>query len=78
MVELRDHARFAFEAGTQFGIVGQMTRENLDRDGAIEAGVRGPVHLSHAALSELVYDLVVRKPSSDQLRFLPPSDRSRF
>jgi len=40
---------FALHALFQFRVGGKMRRQNLDRDRAVEAGILGTIHLSHAS-----------------------------
>ena len=58
IVEGGDSARFSFETRTQVGIAGNLTRQHLDRDRAIEARVPGFVDLTHPACSQGGDDLV--------------------
>src|SRR5690349_4627416 len=48
MIEAGDDRRFAIEAVTPLGIGREIRRQELDRDGAAEAGVDCPVHFAHA------------------------------
>ena len=52
MIQGRDGAGFAFEACVRFGFFGEMFGENLDGDGAVEAGVARAVDFAHAACAE--------------------------
>ena len=52
MRELRDRARFTVEALTELRIGGERVVEDLDSDGAIEAGVACLVDLAHAARAQ--------------------------
>jgi hypothetical protein len=52
-----DGARFAVEARLSIRIFGEMRRENLDRDDAVEPGVAGLVHLAHAPGAKQADDL---------------------
>ena len=58
MVQRGNSARFAFEAGAQIFAFGDVFGQNLDRDGAVEPGVAGFVHLAHAAGAERGENLV--------------------
>ena len=49
MVQRRYGAGFVVETLPGLGIAGQMTREDFDRDGAVQASVLGAIHLAHAA-----------------------------
>ena len=51
-LRLRDRLRLALEALAQLRIGGERARENLDRDGAVEARVARLVDLAHAAGAE--------------------------
>ena len=52
MIQRGNGAGFALETLLKFGIVGEMSGENLDGNGAIEARVFRAVHLAHAAGAE--------------------------
>ncbi len=71
VIEGRQDARLAFEAGEAFGVFGKRLGQNLDRYLATELGVLGPIHRSHAALAELGGDPEVRECPPDQERILP-------
>ena len=58
MVELRDRPRLALEALAELRIGRERVGQDLDRDGAIEARVAGPVDLAHAAGAEGGEDFV--------------------
>jgi hypothetical protein len=49
---------FALQALSQFRVRGEMQRQNLDRDGAVEAGVLGAIHLTHSARTNSGQDFV--------------------
>ena len=49
MLQLRDDFGFALEAGTQLGVRHQLRVQNLDSDGAIQAGVARAVDFAHSA-----------------------------
>ena len=53
-----DGLRLALESGEAFGIGGDRSRQDLDRDVAIEARVAGAIHLAHTAGAERLQDLV--------------------
>ena len=53
MVQGRDGASLALEAGPHIGIASDVARQDLDRDRAIEPRVAGPVDLAHAARADL-------------------------
>ena len=52
VIQRRDGTGFALEAVLKFGTGGKMRGENLDGDGAVEAGVIGAVDFAHAAGAE--------------------------
>ena len=58
MVERRDRPRLALEALADCGFGGELRRQHLDRDVAIEPRVAGAIHLAHAAGAEQRDDLV--------------------
>ena len=70
MAQGRDSARLAFEPLPQARHLAQMLGKNLDRDGAVEAGVGGAVYLAHAAGSQEGVDAVGAE--------LVPDERHRF
>ena len=58
MVDRREHAGLALEAGDPAGIAGELVGKNLDGDLAAELEVPGAIDLAHAAGAERVEDLV--------------------
>ena len=50
MIERRSHLRLALKTAAGGG-VGQVIRQELDRHGSVERGIRRPVHRAHAALA---------------------------
>ena len=52
MVQRGEHLGLALEAGETLRIGRDRFRQNLDRDGALQVGVGGPIHLSHATGAE--------------------------
>ena len=58
MRELRDRAGFAIEAVAKDRIGRQVSREDLDRDGAVETRVARPKHFAHTARPDPADDLV--------------------
>jgi len=52
-------SRFLEEARLAIGVLGELRRQDLQRHGSAESGVAGPVDDPHAALAELLLDLVV-------------------
>ena len=49
MIQRRNGARFALKALLQIGVGRKMRRQNLDGNGAVEAGVLGAIDLSHTS-----------------------------
>src|SRR5438105_4809288 len=64
MVELRDRARLAVEAGLHVGSGGEGGVEDFDGDDAVEAGIARSVDLAHAAGADAVEDLVRAEPGA--------------
>ena len=62
--ERGEGARLALEARPALGIAGQAGRQHLDRDGAVETGVPGAVHLAHPPGADGAEDLVRPEPRS--------------
>ena len=58
VVQAGDGLRFALEAGAAVRVGADLGREDLDGDGAVEAGVAGLVDLAHAAGADGGEDLV--------------------
>jgi hypothetical protein len=52
VIQRRDGPGFAVKALFRHWIVGERLGKDLDRDGAIEAGVAGAIHLTHAARTQ--------------------------
>ena len=52
MVQRGEHLGLALEPGETLRIRRDRFRQNLDRDGALQVGVGGPIHLSHATGAE--------------------------
>ena len=67
MRERSDSLGFSLEPVTELRVIGDQRRENLDRDGAIEADVARLVDLAHAAGTERSEDFVrtEARPGSD-------------
>jgi len=59
MRQRRHRLGLAPEALQSAGVIGQLRRQYLDRDVAIQARVARPIDLSHAAGAEQLLDLVV-------------------
>ena len=64
VVEGGDRPGLALEAGTRLGVGGQVVRQHLDGDLAIEPRVPRPVDLTHAARPQGGDDLVGSQASS--------------
>ena len=64
MVQRRGGAGFTLEALDAIGIGRQVAANHLDRDGASETRVAGPVDLAHATCAEQRKDLVRAKASA--------------
>ena len=64
VVQAGDGPGFALEALAAFGVLATIGRQNLDRDGAVEARVVRPVDLAHAARAQGCQDLVGAESSS--------------
>ena len=58
MIERGERFRFALEARQPVRIGGDVVRQRLDRDRAVEPGIPGEVHDAHAAAGELALDAV--------------------
>ena len=58
VVQRRQDLGLATKARQAIGIRGHRRRENLDRDGALQAAVRGLVNLAHAAGADLANHFV--------------------
>ena len=70
---LREHGGLAGEPGAVVGVAGEVGRDDLQRDLAVEAGVAGGVHEAHAALTErsqqhVATELVADRRHPDHLR----------
>ena len=50
----RDRGSLALEARQRVGIVGEVLRQNLDRDLAPEPRIARPIHLAHSHIVELM------------------------
>ena len=58
VVQAGDGLRFALEALLHLGVVGEVRRQDLDRDRAVQPRVGGLVDLAHAAGAEGAGDFV--------------------
>jgi hypothetical protein len=61
MREGRNGFGFALEAGEAGLVLGELRRQDFDRDIAIEARVRGAIDFAHAARTQRRTDLVLTK-----------------
>ena len=59
MIQRRQHAGFTGESRYAFVIITEGLRHKFDGDAASQLRVRGLIHLSHTARSEVTGDLVV-------------------
>ncbi len=71
VLECGQHPCLALEAGQPLGVGGEPGGQHLDGHLAAELRVLGPPHLTHAALAELVQDLVVRNRLADHVLAFP-------
>ena len=62
MVEGSEEVGLAAKAAQALGVVGELRRQDLDRDLSAEARIEGAVHLTHAARPERAPHLVVPEP----------------
>ena len=58
VVQAGDGLRLALEPLLEIGVRGDMLRQDLDGDGAVESGVSGFVHFSHTASPDGGDDLI--------------------
>ena len=58
VVQAGDRLGLALEPLLQIRITGDMLRQHLDGDGAVQAGVSGSIDLAHAAFADLGGDAV--------------------
>ncbi len=63
VIERREHLRLAFESRQPSGTAGLGSRQHLDRDPAVEAGIYAGVDLPHAAGADGADDLVGAEPA---------------
>ncbi len=74
MVQRSQGPRLALELAQAIGVAGDVLRQDLDGDGAIEAGVAGAVDLAHAPGADQAEDFVwtqARASSQRHGRFRP-------
>ena len=76
VIERRDGLGFSRESRATVGVIGQLRRQDLEGDLAIEPRVLGQIDLAHPARADLVQDLVVGEGVADlpdgDFRFCPP------
>jgi hypothetical protein len=65
VVELREELCLTLESREALLVLGEIRRQDLDRDVALELGVVGAIDLAHPAFAELGGDLVGAQPRSD-------------
>ncbi len=65
MVQSRGRLRLPLEPGQRLRIFGQVSRQELQSDEAMQGKVLGLVHYTHAAAAELFDDTVMRDGSTD-------------
>ena len=68
MAQLRGGFRFAQEARPDLGAEGELWREDLDRDQALQAAVAGLVDDPHPAAPDLAVELVGRREDALDVR----------
>ena len=59
MIQRGQDLSLALEPGQPLSILGELLRQDLDGNFALQSGVLGSVHLSHPALTDLLSDLVM-------------------
>jgi hypothetical protein len=64
MIQRGNGAGFALKTLLEFGIVGEVSGENLDRNNAIEARVFRAVYLPHAAGTQRGLNFIGAKPGA--------------
>ena len=67
VVQRRQHAGFAFEAGHLVGAVQHLGRKQFEGHVAAQFGVDGAVDLAHAAGADLFLDLIVEEGLADHV-----------
>ena len=67
MVERREDARLALEAGPAIAVGGECLRQNLHGDIALQAGVSCAMNLDHPTGADTLVELVDTKATSGQL-----------
>ena len=77
MTQRGERLGFALEPLLQVWIRRDMLGQDFDGDRAVQAGVAGFVHLTHAAFAECGDDLIRTKPNAGGERHDPPGERNR-
>ena len=65
MVQRGQDFRFTLKAGEAIRIVGEGLRQDFERHVPIQFGISGPIHLAHAAFTDLGGDVVVGDARAD-------------
>ena len=65
MVQRRQHPRFTLEARDAFEVVANASGRTLMATSRLELHVRRPIHLAHAARTEVGRDVVMPEACSD-------------
>src|SRR3977135_4473050 len=68
MVQGRSRLGLALEAGQGLGVAGNVIRQELERDKAVQPGVFGFVDDAHATTTDLLNNAVVRDGPADHWR----------
>ncbi len=68
MVQGRSRLGLALEAGQRLGVLGDVIRQELEGDKAMQPGVFGLVDDAHAATADLLNNAVVRDGPADHWR----------
>jgi len=68
MVQGRSRLGLALEAGQGLGVAGNVIRQELERDKAVQPGVFGFVDDAHATTTDLLHNAVVRDGPADHWR----------
>jgi catechol 2,3-dioxygenase-like lactoylglutathione lyase family enzyme len=66
VLEAGDDGRLPFEAGPSLRVVRDLGRQHLDRHVSSQAAVVAAIDVTHPAGAELLEDVVVREPGTDQ------------
>ena len=65
MVQAARRSRFLLEPAAIRRVLGELRRQDLDRDVALQLGIAGPVHLAHPARAQRADDLEPADTMSD-------------